>query len=107
VPLTLHTAGLFPANTTSTEVIVSVEPHDQVPSFVYRFNPGAVTGLLVQSERVIKVYGVGEGKTRYVSWETYYGAGSISLLATIKSNLEMEFAKQAEDLRRRVETVGR
>jgi hypothetical protein len=105
VPLTLHNTGHFPVSTTSTEVLTNLEPHHHPPYFVYKFNPDPVEGLVVQSERVIEVYGVGQGKTRYVSWETYYGAGSVALLATIKTNLEIEFEKQAEDLRKRVESL--
>ena len=86
------------------EVITNLEPHHSPPYFAYRFNSDLVTGLAVQSERLSSEWHW-RGKTRYVSWETYYGVRSVALEFAIKQNLEMGFEKQAEDLKGKVENL--
>jgi hypothetical protein len=48
---------------------------------------------------------LGDGTTRYVSWGTYYGAGSLLLDVLVKSNLQKEFEAQGRDLKVRVEAL--
>ncbi|KAE9378247.1 hypothetical protein N431DRAFT_435416 [Stipitochalara longipes BDJ] len=103
MPMTFHTAGLIPlVNSTSNERITYLEP-DAVPPFVgWRFDPGVLGGLVMQAEHVSLLNDLGGGKTEYVSWETYYGVGAVTVLV-LRGNLQKEFEDQARDLKARVE----
>ena len=103
MPMTFHTSGLIPlVNSTSDERITYLEP-DAVPPFVgWRYDPGVLGGLVMQAEHVSLLNDLGGGATEYVSWETYYGAGALTVLA-LRGNLEKEFGDQARDLKARVE----
>lgn len=102
MPMTFHTFGLVPViNSTSDERITYLEP-DSVPSFIgWRFDPGVLGGLLMQAEHVSLLLDLGDGTTKHISWETYYGAGALTVLAL--RSLQKEFVDQARDLKARVE----
>lgn len=106
MPMTFHAAGLLPGiNSTSNERITHLGP-DIEPLFnAWRFDPGDVVGLAVQAEHVNLLLDLGDGTTRYVSWETYYGVGALAL-AVLKGSLQTQFEVQAEDLKERVESLG-
>ena len=101
--MTFYSSGLIPLlNSTSNERITYLEP-DAVPPFVaWRFDPGVLGGLVMQAEHVSLLQDLGDGKTEYVSWETYYGAGALVVLA-LKGNLQRGFEEQTTDLKARVE----
>ena len=103
MPMTFYSSGLIPLlNSTSNERITYLEP-DAVPPFVaWRFDPGVLGGLVMQAEHVSLLQDLGDGKTEYVSWETYYGAGALVVLA-LKGNLQRGFEEQTTDLKARVE----
>jgi hypothetical protein len=104
--MTFHTSGLIPdVNTTSDELITYLEHQggDGNPPFVgWRYNPGPIADLVVQAEHISLLYDIGGGMTRYVSWETYYGAVAL-VVEALKDNLQAEFVKQGADLKQWVE----
>jgi len=103
MPMTFHSSGLIPfANSTSDERITYLEPDADPPFVGWRFDPGVLGGLVMQAEHVSLLNDLGGGVTEYVSWETYYGAGALTVLA-LKGNLQKEFEDQARDLKARVE----
>lgn len=105
MPMTFHTSDLVPeVNTTSDEMITYLEPHDHPPFAGWRYNPGPVVDLVMEAEHISALYDIGDGRTRYVSWETYYGAGAL-VVETLKANLVAEFEKQGSDLKKRVENL--
>lgn len=106
MPMTFHTSGLLPGvNSTSDERISYLELEND-PSFVgWKFDPGAVGGLLMNAEHVSLLVDLGDGTTKYVSWETYYGALS-ALTAALKKNLQTEFEAQGRNLKVRVEALA-
>jgi hypothetical protein len=105
MPMTFHTFGLIPVvNSTSNERITFLEPRpDSAPAFIgWRFDLGALGELQMQAEHVSVLHDLGGGTTEYVSWETYYGAGAVTVLL-LKGSLQREFDDQARDLKTRVE----
>ena len=77
-----------------------------MPPFIgWRFDPGVLEGLVMQAEHVSLLNDLGGGKTEYVSWETYYGAGALTV-EILRGNLQKEFEGQARDLKTRVEGLG-
>lgn len=106
MPMTFHTSGLTPpSNSTSDELITYLELGASPPFAGWRFDPGQVEGLLIQAEHLSVLQDLGNGTTKYVSWETYYGAGSLVLNALLKSNLQKEFGIQGSDLKARMEAL--
>ncbi|MCJ1445587.1 MAG: hypothetical protein MMC23_006092 [Stictis urceolatum] len=103
MPMTLHTQGLIEgANTTSVERITLLEPDNDPPFVAWKYDPGPVSGALTIAEHVsLFIPLAGEG-VKHVSYETYYGSGSL-LVETLKPNLQNQFQAQAEDLKRRAE----
>jgi hypothetical protein len=105
MPTTFHTFGLIPVlNSTSNERITYLEPAAEPPFVGWRFDPGVLGGLVMQAEHISLLQNLSDGMTKYVSWETYYGAGALTVL-TLKENLQKEFEDQARDLKARVEGV--
>lgn len=103
MPMTFHSSGLLPIlNSTSQEIITHLSPESSPVFNGWRFDPGVVGGLLIQAEHINVLLETDSG-TRYVSWETYYGAGSL-VVAALKANLQKQFEIQAADLKRRVES---
>jgi hypothetical protein len=106
MPMTFHTSGLTPPlNSTSAELITYLELEASPPFAGWRFDPGQVEGLLIQAEHLSVLQDLGNGSTKYVSWETYYGAGSLVLDVLLKSNLQKEFVIQGSDLKARMEAL--
>ncbi|TVY36300.1 hypothetical protein LOCC1_G007833 [Lachnellula occidentalis] len=106
MPMTFHSSGLLPGiNSTSDERITFLEP-DVVPPFAaWRYDEGALVGLLMNAEHVTVLEDLGDGTTNCVSWETYYGAGAL-LTLTLKANLQTEFQNEVSDLKGRVEALA-
>ena len=106
MPMTFNTSGLLPPlNTTSDELITYLEP-DNVPPFVgWRENGGTIGDLLMQAEHISVLNDLGDRTTEYVSWETYYGLGAVTV-ASLSANLHTEFQDQAVELQARVEGMG-
>lgn len=100
--MTFYTTGLVPGvNTTSTEKVTYLQKHAKTPFVGWRSDIEA-TQETMQAEHISVLVDEGRGKTRYVSWETYYGVGSVALLV-LRGNLQTEFEKQGVDLKKRVE----
>lgn len=103
MPMTFHTSGLLGGlNSTSNEQITYLQPNASPPFIGWRFDLGVAGGLVMNAEHVSLLRDVGDGTTEYVSWETYYGIGSV-VVSALKSNLQTEFETQARDLKGRVE----
>ncbi|KAL2071898.1 hypothetical protein VTL71DRAFT_13133 [Oculimacula yallundae] len=98
----LHTFGLIPGlNTTSTEVVSYLEPNYPTPFAAWGVDSGiGLAGL--QADHVSLLRNLGGGRTEYVSWETYYGAGA-ALVLPLKDSLITQFKNQGRDLKKRVE----
>jgi hypothetical protein len=101
--MTLHSSGLFPGvNSTSGERITFLEP-DAVPPFAaWRYDEGDLVGLVMNAEHVTVLDDLGNGTTRYISWETYYGPGAVATLA-LRANFQTGWEMEARDLKARVE----
>jgi len=106
MPMVLHTSGLLPGiNTTSNELVDYLEP-DAVPPWVgWRYDGGLLGGLVMNAEHISLLDDLGNGSTKYVSWETYYGAGAVAVSA-LKANLQTEWENQARDLKARAEALA-
>lgn len=103
MPMTFHSSGLLGGiNSTSDERITYLEPKATPPFVGWRYDPGAIVGLAMQAEHVSLLQDLGNGSTKYVSWETYYGVGSV-VIAALKGSLQKEFEDQARDLKARLE----
>lgn len=103
MPMTFHTHGLLPVlNSTSNERVTYLEPDAMPPFVAWRYDGGLLGGLFMQAEHVSVLQDLGDGTTKYVSWETYYGAGAL-LVKSLKTNLKKEFEDQGRDLKARVE----
>lgn len=79
-----------------------LEPNNMPPFVGWRLDEGAVGDLLFQAEHISLLWDLGNGTTKYVSWETYYGPLALVNLL-LMSNLQMEFENQGRDLKARVE----
>lgn len=103
--MTFRISGLVPGvNTTSDEMITYLEAHSSPPFVGWHYNPGPIVDSVMQAEHISALYEIGDGETRYVSWETYYGAEALAVEA-LKANLVTEFENQARDLKERVESL--
>lgn len=104
MPMVVHSSGLVPGiNTTSNEQITYLEPDAEPPFVAWIFSPGALAETLTQAEHVSLLQDLGNGSTRYVSWETYYGVGSLTI-ALLEKNLQSQFEVQGKDLKAWVES---
>jgi len=101
---TFHTTGLFPvgANSTSGETMTYLEPGNLPPFVGWRLDEGAIGDLLFQAEHISLLWDLGDGTTKYVSWETYYGPIALVNLL-LRGNLQTSFENQGNDLKARVE----
>lgn len=103
--------GLVPGqNSSSTEVIRILDPPSsstcgETAVSAWGSN-GGVPGLLAEHPNALTQLEGPDGQdtvlTRYVSWETYYGAGAVALEA-IRPPLQQQFVNQGSDLKRFVE----
>jgi len=106
MPMVLHTSGLIPGiNTTSNEAITFLEPEEGNSFMAWRYDGGEIGDAIMQAEHVSLLVDLGEEGTRYVSWETYYGAGALAVLP-LEGSLEKEWGVQASDLRARMVELG-
>ncbi|TVY42691.1 hypothetical protein LSUB1_G002897 [Lachnellula subtilissima] len=106
MPMKLHTSGLLLGiNSTSDERITFLEPGAVPPFVAWRYDEGALVGVLMNAEHVTVLEDLGDGTTNCVSWETYYGAGAL-LTLTLMANLQTEFQNQVSDLKGRVEGLA-
>ena len=71
----------------------------------WRYDGGEIGDAIMQAEHVSLLVDLGEEGTRYVSWETYYGAGALAVLP-LEGSLEKEWGVQASDLRARMVELG-
>ena len=95
--------GLMPGvNTTSTEVISVLNETDRVAVAAWGSND-PVEDLRAEHPTVLTA--CADGLTRSVSYETYYGAGAVAVLA-LAANLQREFVRENEDLQGFVEGFG-
>ena len=99
-------ARLSPGNTTtpSNGVIRILDQEHTTAAFDYDDRP---TPGLLEAEHVSKVERLGEGWSKYTSWETFYGPRAVGLQATTQVLLQDAFEAQGEDLRVWVETGRR
>ena len=101
MPMVLTTQGLIPGqNTTSNERITFLSPpnspqarRDGVVWAVWR-NDGPTGAILAEHPSTLS--DAGGGRTRYLSYETYYKGGAI--VAPIRGPLSREFTQQGVDL---------
>ncbi len=90
-------------NSTSQEMISFLEPDTQPPFVGWLTDAGlGLAGLL--AEHISLYRDLGGGLTEYISWETYYGAVSVVVLA-LKDRLQKEFEDQGRDLKARAEVL--
>ncbi|CRG89391.1 hypothetical protein PISL3812_06427 [Talaromyces islandicus] len=90
-------------NTTSNEIITSLDPANTTA--VWRFD--SPTPGLILAEHVSQVVPLGDNRSWYNSWETYYKSASILVEATLGEKLISAFEIQGEDLKRRAESLAR
>jgi hypothetical protein len=109
MPMVFTTSGLIDgANTTSNEIVTVLNP---LPTDVeadatfamsaWRDDDGA-DGAFVRAEHPSILTDAGDGQTRYVSYETFYGEGALAVLA-LKDRLQTQFTQQGLDLKEYVE----
>jgi hypothetical protein len=99
------TAGLFPDTNTTSYEVVTVLSHDSRAGYemaAWRSN-FFYNGTLSRAEHPSILYDAGYGKTRYVSYETYYEEPAAPVIFEIKSQLQAVFDQQGLDLRTYVE----
>ncbi|KAF8331479.1 uncharacterized protein EI90DRAFT_3016448 [Cantharellus anzutake] len=96
--ITLHTVGLLPFSSTSTEIITVLDR--AAMTVAWRYDDG-LNGIITAAEHVQLVRDIGGGMCEYLSWETYYRPLSLALDVLFEERLNAGFAVQAEDLRRR------
>jgi hypothetical protein len=90
-------------NTTSNEIITSLDPEHTTA--VWRYD--SPTPALILAEHVSQVVPLGDNRSWYNSWETYYRSASIVLEATLGEKLISAFEIQGEDLKKRAERLAR
>ena len=107
--MTFTTEGIIPLlNTTSVEDITVLSPPDaggNAANMAWRDDNGEVGDLFLTAEHPNILTEVEDGVTRYVSYETYYNAGAVLLLA-FEENLQTEFDNQGANLKAYVEGLA-
>jgi hypothetical protein len=99
MPMTFHSSGLLGGiNSTSDERITYLEPNAASPFIGWEYNPGVIVGLATQAEHVSLLQDLGNGSTKYVSWETYYGVGSVVIAALKGSFWSWEVSLESKGL---------
>jgi hypothetical protein len=96
-------AQLLPLfNTTSNEIITFLDPENTTA--VWRFD--SATPALILAEHVSQVVSLGDNRSWYNSWETYYKSASILVETTLGEKLISAFEIQGEDLKKRAESLA-
>ncbi|OTB08083.1 hypothetical protein M426DRAFT_317187 [Hypoxylon sp. CI-4A] len=93
-------------NTTSTEVISLLDPSG-TPGYLmnaWHYDDG-VGGVGSRAEHPNIFVGLGNGSTRYISYETYYAGLSTGTIALLKEQLQHEWDIQAQNLKAHVESI--
>ncbi|OTA63733.1 hypothetical protein K449DRAFT_381489 [Hypoxylon sp. EC38] len=92
-------------NTTSTEVISLFDPSDASGYLinVWHYDDG-VGGIGSRAEHPNVFVDLGNGSTRYLSYETYYAGWSTGTIALLKDKLQKQWDIQAQDLKAYVES---
>lgn len=105
MPMVFHTAGVFPPfNTTSTEVLTVLDYANAAgySMSAWRYDDG-LGGVGMRAEHPNVLVDVGDGTTRYLSFETYYVGAETVVVLPSKGNLQTAFEKEGADLKAYVE----
>lgn len=105
--MTLTTAGLVSGiNTTSDELITVLDDDVQKHYLLnaWRFT-GRINGSLSNAEHPNILTAETYGRTRYVSYETYYAGPATPLVLALKPQLQSQFEQQGLDLKAYVESL--
>jgi len=88
-------ARIFPGTTyQSAEVFTSLSPSTYITS--WRFDNTTSTQY---AEHVTQIASFGPNTCLFISWETYYGPGSLAILAAVGVQLQAAFDQQGQDLK--------
>ncbi|KAI0152355.1 hypothetical protein F4776DRAFT_601243 [Hypoxylon sp. NC0597] len=92
-------------NTTSTEAISLFDPSGASGYLInaWHYDDG-VGGIGSRAEHPNVFVDLGNGSTRYLSYETYYAGLSTGTIALLKDKLQKEWDIQAQDLKAYVES---
>ncbi|KAI1409433.1 hypothetical protein F5Y13DRAFT_170413 [Hypoxylon sp. FL1857] len=104
--MTFTSNGLIGSlNTTSTEVISLFDPTGASGYLInaWHYDDG-IGGVGSRAEHPNIFVDLGNGSTRYLSYETYYAGWSTSTIALLKDKLQKEWDIQAQDLKAYVES---
>ncbi|KAI1461390.1 hypothetical protein F4805DRAFT_280870 [Annulohypoxylon moriforme] len=105
--MTFTSTGLIgDLNTTSTEVLTLFDASGSSGYLInaWRYDDG-VDGVSARAEHPNVLVDLGNGSTRYLSYETYYAGLSTGAIALLKGQLKDEFDVQAQDLKAYVESM--
>ncbi|KAI1105846.1 hypothetical protein F4804DRAFT_330930 [Jackrogersella minutella] len=105
--MTFTSNGLIGAlNTTSTEVISLFDSSGSAGYLInaWHYDDG-VGGAGARAEHPNVFVGLGNGSTRYLSYETYYAGWSTGIIALLKDQLQQEWDIQAQGLKTYVENM--
>lgn len=108
MPMVFTTSGLIPLLNTTSDETVSVLQDDSSQGYLMNAwtGPGTLLGLpFVPAEHPNILTDAGDGKTRYLSYETYYAGLGTPLVLTMKAQLQSEFDQQGLDLKTYVESL--
>jgi hypothetical protein len=100
--MTFTVAGLIGPLNVPTPEIVSVGIPDVDGDGKYAFNAWVLDAFKQRAEHPNVLTDLGNGRTRYVSYESYY-VGVVGLSVVLKGQLREAFERQGEDLKKYVE----
>jgi hypothetical protein len=89
----------FGATTQTNEIVTALDAENTTG--VWRYDSPAP--LLIWAEHVSQITELDDGESAYVSWETYYGAGSVAAQLALGSKLKTAFAVQGQNLKAKAE----
>ncbi|KAI1210849.1 uncharacterized protein F4807DRAFT_420607 [Annulohypoxylon truncatum] len=107
MPMTFTSSGLIGSlNTTSAEILTVLDASGASDYLLnaWRYDDG-VGGVSARAEHPNVLVDLGNGSTRYLSYETYYAGLSTGAIALLKEQLKQEFDIQAQDLKTYVESI--
>ncbi|KAI0888915.1 uncharacterized protein GGS22DRAFT_64717 [Annulohypoxylon maeteangense] len=93
-------------NTTSAEILTLFDASGSSGYLInaWRYDDG-VGGVSARAEHPNVLVDLGNGSTRYLSYETYYAGLSTGAIALLKGQLKDQFDAQAQDLKAYVESL--
>ncbi|KAI0840904.1 hypothetical protein F5Y06DRAFT_262022 [Hypoxylon sp. FL0890] len=106
MPMTFTSNGLISGlNTTSIEVISLFDPSGAAGYLInaWHYDDG-FGGIGSRAEHPNIFVDLGNGSTRYLSYETYYAGLATGTIALLKDKLQKEWDIQAQDLKAYVES---